>query len=210
MHRSSVTISLAIALSGVLPLTPKAEVVEPAYAVVTHGALLLDERAQLQGYLPVATVVWLDGPEREIYNRREGRAERYAAVQAQSGASGLLRQDLYVAIGDRTIAVPIGPYKVRMYRQPYPPDEQPRECDVADGCIWIRTVDGQRTFNRMVIVDGWDAYSTICQKVEDILGGDQAYVDLSKIDQQEAQQTISKQQVAYDFIVRQIAFFQRP
>jgi hypothetical protein len=75
-------------------------------------------------------------------------------------------------------------------------------------------MDHKDNFDKMVVIDGWDSYNTIYQKIEKSLG------ELTQRDseageseaelQSKAQQLIIERQNLYDFILRQISVFGYP
>ena len=93
--------------------------------VVTKNTFVLSENADtprdnllvhdLVGYLPVGTrVYYLDVPV-SITNLRTGTDEIYYRVRSNIGINGLLREDRFVKVSDKPIAVSVASYEVPLF-----------------------------------------------------------------------------------------------
>lgn len=84
--------------------------------IVTNGAFLISEKPNVKreghyvhglvGYLPIGTRVYVEKNKAEkIKNRAEGRLETYYPASSSIGVHGLLREDRFVLVKDKPLAV---------------------------------------------------------------------------------------------------------
>lgn len=109
----------------------KAEQYRPA--IVTEGAFLLSKYPDtvrdeikvhhLVGYLPTGTKVYV-GNQHILNNLSKGEKESYNEIVSDIGVTGLLREDLFVLVENRPVAVTVASYEIPIH-QPYASLQKP-------------------------------------------------------------------------------------
>ena len=117
--------ALAAVITAGLVFSASVWAAEYAVGIVTQGAFLLSETANVKredqsvhgrvGYLPVGTRVYFEDKPKSLNNLREGDKETYFLVQSSIGISGLLREDRFIQVKDKPIAVVVSSYHIALH-----------------------------------------------------------------------------------------------
>lgn len=118
-------IGAALVVAVGLALHVPIQATEYQVGIVTEGAFLLSEEANarregklvhdLVGYLPIGTRVYFIDEVKTINNLTEGRPERYYLVLSSIGISGLLREDPFVQVKDKPIAIVVSNKQIALH-----------------------------------------------------------------------------------------------
>lgn len=117
--------ALATAITAGLVFSASVRAADYAVGIVTKGAFLLAEKANVKrdnlwvhgrvGYLPVGTRVYVENKPKTLNNFRVGGKETYFRVQSSIGISGLLREDRFIQVKDKPIAVVDTSYTIAIH-----------------------------------------------------------------------------------------------
>ena len=117
--------TLATAITVGLVFSASVGAADYAVGIVTKGAFLLSEKANVQrenlwvhgrvGYLPVGTRVYVENKPKTLNNLREGEKETYFRVRSSIGISGLLREDRFIRVKDKPIAVVVSSHTIAIH-----------------------------------------------------------------------------------------------
>lgn len=117
--------ALVAAITAGLVFSASVRAAEYAVGIVTKGAFLLSETANVQredlwvhgrvGYLPVGTRVYFEVKPKTLNNFRTGGEETYFLVHSSIGIGGLLREDRFIQVKDKPIAVVVSSYNIALH-----------------------------------------------------------------------------------------------
>lgn len=108
--------TFAIVVTAVLGFSTPVHPADYTVGIVTQGAFLLAENPNIKrggrdvhglvGYLPIGTRVYFNKDRsRAITNLTKAKIETYYPVYSSIGINGLLREDLFIQVKDKPIAV---------------------------------------------------------------------------------------------------------
>ena len=108
----------ALALAAGLTFHISAHATEYELGIVTQNAFVVSKKPKVKrgrkltyglvGYLPIGTRVFFRDIPEKINNLKKGQPETYYPVSSSIGIEGLLREDLFVPVNEKHIAVVIG------------------------------------------------------------------------------------------------------